>query len=116
MFPIRDTIPRRNPPIATWLLILINSLIFLFELMMPPPAREQFFRLFGMVPARFTHPDWAVWAGFPLDDYWPFLTSMPLRARGCRAIIGGNPDDTERSPLDVFPVLRTATGSQAAFA
>src|SRR2546426_4115742 len=76
MLPIRDTVPRQNPPIATWTLILINGVIFLFELMLPMPVLERFFYLFGIVPARFTHPDWAVWAGFPLDDYWPFLTSM----------------------------------------
>src|SRR5437867_9285968 len=78
MLPIRDTVPRQNPPIATWTLILINGVIFLFELMLPMPVLERFFYLFGIVPARFTHPDWAVWAGFPLDDYWPFLTSMFL--------------------------------------
>src|SRR2546422_11773085 len=74
MFPIRDTIPSRNPPIATWLLILANSVIFLFELTMPQPALDQFFHLFGIVPARFTHPEWAFWVGLPIRDYWPFLT------------------------------------------
>jgi membrane associated rhomboid family serine protease len=87
MIPIRDTIPRQHLPIATWLLITINSLIFLVELMMPPPVRDQFFQLFGIVPARFTHPDWALWAGFPLDNYWPFLTSMFLHG-GWLHIIG----------------------------
>lgn len=77
MLPIRDTVPRRNPPIATWLLILTNSIVFLFELMMPEPALQQFFHLFGIVPARFMHPDWAHWVGFPIN-YWPFLTSMFL--------------------------------------
>ncbi len=87
MFPIRDTIPSRNPPIATWLLILINSLVFFFELGMPPQELEQFFRLFGLVPARFTHPGWAVFFGLPADNYWPFLTSMFLHA-GWLHIIG----------------------------
>src|SRR2546425_7980757 len=87
MFPIRDTVPRQNPPIATWLLILINSVVFLFELTMPEPVREQFFYWFGMVPARYTHPDWAAWVGFPIDDYWPFLTSMFLHG-GWMHIIG----------------------------
>lgn len=66
MFPIRDTIPRRNPPIATWLLILTNNFIFLYELELPHPALEQFFYLFGLVSARFTHPIWASWVGFPI--------------------------------------------------
>ena len=38
MLPIRDTIPGRNPPIGTWLVILANSVGFLFELMMPRPS------------------------------------------------------------------------------
>src|SRR6266699_3199815 len=87
MFPIRDTIPSRNPPVAVWLLILVNSVVFLFELAMPEPALRQFFHLFGIVPARYAHPDWALWAGFPADDYWPFLTSMFLHG-GFMHIIG----------------------------
>jgi membrane associated rhomboid family serine protease len=87
MIPIRDTLPRRNTPIATWLLILVNAVVFLFELTMSPEALEQFFHLFGIVPARFTHPDWAVSAGLPGNDYWPFLTSMFLHG-GWLHIIG----------------------------
>src|SRR5438093_2297929 len=87
MLPRRATVPRQNHPIATWTLILINGVIFLFVLMLPMPVLARFFYLFGIVPARFTHPDWAVWAGFPLDDYWPFLTSMFLHG-GWLHIIG----------------------------
>jgi len=87
MLPIRDTIPGRNPPIGTWLVILANSVVSLLELMMPQPVLEQFVHLFGIVPARFTHPDWALRVGFPLDDYWPFLTSMFLHG-GWLHIIG----------------------------
>src|ERR1700738_742884 len=87
MLPIRDTIPSRHPPIVTWVLILINGVVFLFELTMPEPALEQFFYLFGIVPARYTHPGWALWVGLPIDDYWPFLTSMFLHG-GWMHIIG----------------------------
>ena len=87
MIPIRDNIPSQHPPIATWFLIAINSVFFLVELMMPPPVRDQFFQLFGIVPARLTHPDWALWIGFPIDNYWPFLTSMFLHG-GWLHIIG----------------------------
>ena len=87
MLPIGDTIPARNPPVGTWLLILANSVVFLFELMMPQPSLEQLFHLFGIVPARYTHPDWALSAGLPLGDYWPFLTSMFLHG-GWLHIIG----------------------------
>jgi rhomboid family protein len=87
MIPIRDTVPRQNLPIVTWILIFINGVVFFFELTMPPPMLEQFFHLFGIVPARYTHPDWAVWVGFPIDNYWPFLTSMFLHG-GWLHIIG----------------------------
>ncbi|HYR44024.1 MAG TPA: rhomboid family intramembrane serine protease [Terriglobia bacterium] len=78
MFPIGDTVPRRNPPIATWLIIFVNGVVFLFELGLPPHALERFFYLFGIVPARYTHPQWALAAGLPIDDYWPFVTCMFL--------------------------------------
>ena len=87
MFPIRDTIPSKNPPIATWLIILANSLVFLFELTMPETTLKGLFYHFGIVPARYTHPEWAYWAGLQVDDYWPFLTSMFLHG-GWMHIIG----------------------------
>lgn len=62
----------------TWVLITLNCLVFVFELTLPQPALERFFYLLGLVPARYTHPGWAVWFGLPVDDYWPFLTSMFL--------------------------------------
>jgi membrane associated rhomboid family serine protease len=52
MIPIRDTIPTRNPPIATWLIILASCLVFLFELSAPEHALVQFFYQYGLVPAR----------------------------------------------------------------
>jgi membrane associated rhomboid family serine protease len=87
MLPIRDTIPARNTPFGTWLIIAINSAVFVVELMMPEPVLQAFFYYFGIVPARYTHPEWAVWVGLPLDDYWPFVTSMFLHG-GWLHIIG----------------------------
>jgi len=50
MFPIGDTVPRKNVPIATWLLIIINCVIFLFEIAMPQQTLERFCYLFGSCP------------------------------------------------------------------
>jgi membrane associated rhomboid family serine protease len=47
MFPIRDTIPRRNVPVMTWTLILVNCIVFLFEIGLPPDALERFFYRMG---------------------------------------------------------------------
>ena len=87
MIPIRDTIPSKNPPIGTWILIAVNSVVFIFELMLPDSTLEAFLYYFGIVPARYSHPEWAASVGFPLDDYWPFITSMFLHG-GWLHIIG----------------------------
>lgn len=78
MIPLRDTIPSRHPPIATWAIILLNTLVFMVQLSLPAEGVRQLFYLFGMVPARFTHPAWAQRVGIPVDTYWPFFTSMFL--------------------------------------
>jgi membrane associated rhomboid family serine protease len=87
MFPIRDTIPSKNTPFGTWILIAANVVVFIFELMLPEPMLQAFFYYFGIVPARYSHPEWAAWVGLPLDDYWPFVTSMFLHG-GWLHIIG----------------------------
>src|SRR5258707_2046996 len=78
MFPIQDSIPSRSVPVVTRALILINVLVFFFELTLPRRGLEQIVYLFGIVPARFTHPDWAAYVGFPVDGYWTILTHQFL--------------------------------------
>ena len=87
MFPIRDTIPSRHPPIAVWLLLLLNGIAFSIEIALPNDQLERVFYLFGIVPKRFTHPAWAQFIGFPIHTYWPYLTHMFLHA-GWLHIIG----------------------------
>jgi membrane associated rhomboid family serine protease len=86
VIPIRDTIPSRTVPVVTWTLIAINVVVFLYELHLGPDI-EHFFYLFGLVPARYAHPEWARRMGFPIDDYLPFLTCMFLHG-GWAHIIG----------------------------
>src|SRR3989454_3204670 len=78
MIPTRDTAPSRSTPVVTWTLIAVNVAVFFYELTLGPQDLERFFYLFGMVPARYSHPEWARWIGLSIDDYWPFLTSMFL--------------------------------------
>ncbi len=87
MFPIRDNIPSRHLPVMTWLLIAVNIFVFFRELTLPPHALEQTMYLFGIVPARYSHPVWAAEVGFPPFDFRPFLTSMFLHG-GWLHIIG----------------------------
>src|SRR5688572_9154168 len=52
MIPLRDVIPSRTFPLFTIAFIILNSLAFLFEQSLSPPALEQFIRSYGVVPAR----------------------------------------------------------------
>ena len=78
MFPIQDSVPTRSVPVVTRALILINVIIFFFELTLPRQSVELLFYVFGLVPARFTHPEWAANIGLPLGDYWPIITHQFL--------------------------------------
>lgn len=78
MFPLRDNIPSRRVPVVTYGLILANVVVYLYQLTLGQEGHQQFMYLFGIVPRRYTHPAWAEWVGFPMDSYWPFLTSMFL--------------------------------------
>ena len=62
----------------TWAVLLANAAVFYCELQLSEAQLQHFFYLFGLVPARYSHPQWAAWVGFPMDDYWPFVTSMFL--------------------------------------
>jgi membrane associated rhomboid family serine protease len=87
VFPIMDSVPSRSVPVVTRTFILINVVVFFFELALPQETLEQVFYLFGIVPARFAHPNWAARAGFPVNDYWPLLTHQFLHG-GWLHIIG----------------------------
>jgi membrane associated rhomboid family serine protease len=87
VIPIRDTIPHRRTPVMTWALIAVNVAVFLYELTLPAEELERLFYFFGMVPARYSHPEWAMVAGLPFDDYWPFVTCMFLHG-GWAHVIG----------------------------
>jgi len=78
MFPLRDTVPTLHFPLVTRAIILLNAVVFVFELRLPDSALETLFYVCGIVPARFTHPEWAARIGLPIHEYWPFLTSMFL--------------------------------------
>ncbi|MEW6747457.1 MAG: rhomboid family intramembrane serine protease [Planctomycetota bacterium] len=78
IFPLRDSIPSRHPPVATVGLITANVTLFLLLWSLPEPRLEEVFYLFGIVPARYAHPVWARWLGLSTDNYWPFLTSIFL--------------------------------------
>jgi len=42
MLPFRDNVPRRSLPLVTWLLILVNAVVFWLELKTPPAELVRF--------------------------------------------------------------------------
>lgn len=70
MFPIRDTIRSYSFPIVNWLILIANTLVFLFELALSPVGLEKFISIFGLVPARLNLVN-------PIS-FLPFITHMFL--------------------------------------
>jgi membrane associated rhomboid family serine protease len=52
MIPLRDTIPSRNTPIVTILIIIANVFVFLYMLSLDPYTQNHFIRQYAVVPAR----------------------------------------------------------------
>lgn len=78
MIPFQDTVPRRHTPWLTWTLIGVNFAVFFYTLTLSERAIYDLFYHFGLVPARYTQPNWATWQGLSPHDYRPFLTNMFL--------------------------------------
>jgi len=78
VIPIKDTIVTATRPFAVWTIVAVNGVVFAMTLTLSDVQQEWLFYMFGILPARYSHPRWAQWAGFPAHDYWPFFTSMFL--------------------------------------
>jgi membrane associated rhomboid family serine protease len=122
VFPIRDTIPHRRAPVMTVLLIVINLLVFFYEVSLPPHVLERFIEVFGVVPQRFSL--WARMGGSPADPFRfaPILTSMFVHGGWAHVlgnmwflwIFGDNVEDVLGRPR--FLVFYLLCGGAAAFA
>ncbi len=51
MLPLRDTIHSYTLPIVTWLLIGLNTIVFLIEISLSSPALNHFVQIFALIPA-----------------------------------------------------------------
>jgi membrane associated rhomboid family serine protease len=73
MFPLKDSIRIPNAPVVTYLLILINGLVFVYQYSLSPHDALVFSFEHALVPRRYFDPAWA--ASFELDphDYLPFI-------------------------------------------
>lgn len=54
----------------TWSIIGVTGLVLWLEFVVHPEHLEAIVYLFGIVPARYSHPEWALRVGLPLDDFW----------------------------------------------
>src|ERR1700716_1683331 len=78
MFPIRNAVPTRYPPVVTWTLIAVNCAVFLFQIGLSPLEEQLFLSQFALIPARyidvFAYGD----INLSLADIVPFFTMMFL--------------------------------------
>ncbi|HEY9761231.1 MAG TPA: rhomboid family intramembrane serine protease, partial [Trichocoleus sp.] len=54
MVPLRDENPTSSTPYVTYGLVILNVLIFLYEITLPPDQLAQFFDTWAIVPAELT--------------------------------------------------------------
>jgi membrane associated rhomboid family serine protease len=76
VLPIRDDIPASRYPAMTVALIAVNVLVFIHELKLGPKL-EEFFFLYGVIPARYTHPGIAEFFSLR-EQVFAFFSSMFL--------------------------------------
>lgn len=77
MIPIRDSIPAERPPVVTIGLIVVNALVFFYELTLGPAGMETLFRQYGLVPLRlFSEQAWEI--GGVWDQVAPIFAHMFL--------------------------------------
>src|SRR6266403_1970865 len=78
MFPIKNTVPSRYPPLVTWALIAANCVIFLVETSLSPRELDLLLSEFALIPARYSEISYYADGGLSLADYLPFFTNMFL--------------------------------------
>lgn len=87
MIPLYDSVPRVHKPYAVYLLILANALVFAWTLTLSPNQLQTLFHLYGVVPARFSHPEMARLAGYPAFGLPSFVTYMFLHGGWLHVIL-----------------------------
>ena len=55
MIPLRDENPTRTFPFVTIALIIMNGIVFAYEIFLPPHLREGFFQSFALIPDNLIH-------------------------------------------------------------
>jgi len=76
MFPLRDNIFRKHFPAVTWLIILVNVVIFSMESSLNQDVLGQIIDRFAIVPARYGSSGSFLGLQLQISVYLPLLTSM----------------------------------------
>lgn len=87
MFPIRDSIPVVRTPYVVLILILINLIVFFYQITLSDEEAFQFAKTYGLVPLRYYNPLWAFLNKLSISNYWPFITSTFLHGNWFHIII-----------------------------
>ena len=74
MIPLKDNIPSSRTPVITIGLILINVLVYLNQLTLPPRAAVRFVYLYGLIPVEISQGQLLI--QHPVPVYGTILTSM----------------------------------------
>jgi membrane associated rhomboid family serine protease len=80
MIPIRDDTPTYSTPFINYLLVALNTLVFLFEVSLSPQVRQSFVYQFGVEPVRVLTALGLTQVHLPQASAVPLLTSMFLHA------------------------------------
>jgi membrane associated rhomboid family serine protease len=73
MFPLKDSIRIPSPPVAVYLIIAINVIVFLYQYSLTSQAANDFLIHHALVPRRYFHPAWAEAHGLSPSNYLPFI-------------------------------------------
>ena len=80
MFPLKDDVPSRRFPVVTLVIIVLNAVVFLFELSLGSHLGEFLIR-WGIVPARYTVAEISQLFSLP-EQALPLLTPCFCTAVG----------------------------------
>ena len=87
MIPIRDTAPCHTKPYVTWGLILFCTSLFILLQFIPEQLHREILYKYGMVPLRYSNPQWAANFGLLPDGYLSFFTNLFLHGGWLHLII-----------------------------
>ncbi|SDB11830.1 Membrane associated serine protease, rhomboid family [Desulfonatronum thiosulfatophilum] len=80
MIPLRDNIPNIKPSYGMWVIISVNTAIFILMLSLSHRELLMMTHVFGMIPARVTDPAWALEIGYAPNWFITLGTHMFLHA------------------------------------